>query len=222
MAPATAKPEKLTPSIERRTISYKSEYRDTARDCDVLLWEPSVPRWWKPSSWYGRMIAEATGGGPWCHVTAAALWKTPGMAGSRVMSVGYDEHRGGVAVPLSQEIERFPGTISVLRVKHLNAISRGSILAQLVGHLGGDYEWRNIKLFAIGHFVGLRFLFGSRYRDWVAEASKSTVNGICSQHVARSFFRGANVRFVDKRFNDTSPNDIGLSAIVEYLGTLVP
>lgn len=191
----------LLPDTERKPLEYH-EYRDAAEDCDILLWEAK--------SLYSRVIALATDG-PFSHASASVWWE------SRLMSVGYDEKRGGVAVPLATEVERNPGRISVFRVSQefdLSAVKR-----QLIDTLGHRYTWGNIvrfgwMLFPIVKLVPPLRRFASRF-------ASNTPGAFCSQHIHRCYLVGANGMYLCRKSSfDTTPNDLGRSAILNYLGTL--
>lgn len=194
-----------------RELPY-SEYRRDARDCDLALWEPA--------GFWGRMIARYTEG-PFSHVSAVAWWYDV----ERLMSVGYDEKRGGVAEPLSACVARHPGKINIFRMcpevwDQPDEIQQVKI--QLCKNLGWAYRWQSIRFFLWLKLPFLRLFTGTQlFKDYVLEAHSSIREGICSQHIARSF-AAVDIRFVQKPFALISPNDIGLSGQLDYVGTLVP
>lgn len=184
-----------------------ADYAAFAQDGDLLLWTPR--------SFYGQAIANYTGG-PYCHCTAVAIWNT------RPMSVGYDERRGGVAMPLMAQVLQNPGSIHVYRVNGLKESDRIALVSAMLESIGWRYRWGSIRLLTLTYLPILRCLtWGKWFAKLVRKASQSTREGICSQFIAREF-AARGFRFIHKEFAITTPNDIGLSGIVEYVGTLVP
>lgn len=195
----------LLPGIPRTPLAYPVYRDEIAEDGDLLLWEPAT--------WYGRVLATATGG-PFSHVSAA-VWLE-----NRLLQAGFEEHKGGVLTFLSEEVHRTPGRISVFRVEQSRGLA--GVRRRLIDDLRGDYEWSSIRLLAFGHLLGIRWLTRQEwYRRRVREASLQTAGAHCAKHIARSFATGAGVSFVRKEFAETTPNDIGMSGVVRYLGTLV-
>ncbi|MBI3866818.1 MAG: hypothetical protein HY290_33480 [Planctomycetia bacterium] len=196
----------ILPGIPCHDLPYV-DYRHSARDCDVALWEPR--------DFSGKLIAVATDG-PFCHVSGLA-WLH-----GRLWSAGYEERCNGFLSPLSAEVRRHPRKISVFRpTLHLDERQRQAILRHLVGDLTGDYAWKNIRLITLGHLLGLRwFTWIPAYREMIRKQSLQTKSAICSQHIVRSFRRGANLRFVNKHDAVVSPNDLARSPLLHYLGTL--
>lgn len=194
------------PGDERIRLGY-SDYAAAMRDGDLLLWTPR--------SFYGRAIARYTGG-PFCHVTAVVSWNT------RPMSVGYDETRGGVAMPLEAQVLQCPGDIHVYRVRDLTDADRVVLAGAMLDSIGWRYRWGSIRLLTLVYLPLLRlFTFTSFYARLVKAASASTREGICSQFIAREFAKRGH-KFVNKQFAATTPNDIGQSGVVDYVGTLWP
>lgn len=196
----------LLSGVPRRELPYH-EYRLIARDCDVALWEPR--------DFSGKVIAVATDG-PFCHVTGL-VW-----IHGRLWSAGYEERCNGFLSPISADVRRHPGKISVFRpTVALDDTQRRNILRHLVGDLTGDYAWKNIRLITVAHLLGLRwFTWCQAYKDLIRRQSLKTKSAICSQHIARSFRLGAEVRFVNKHDAIVSPNDLARSPLLHYLGTL--
>lgn len=196
----------ILPGTPRRDLPY-SEYRQIARDCDVALWAPR--------DFSGRVIAAATDG-PFSHVTGL-VWLH-----GRLWSAGYEEQCNGFLSPISADVRRHPGKISVFRpAVHLDDRQRHDVVRHLVGDLTGDYAWKNIRLISLAHLLGLRwFTWCAPYKAMIRRQSHLTKSAICSQHIARSFRRGANVTFVNKHEAIVSPNDLARSPLLHYLGTL--
>jgi hypothetical protein len=95
------------------------------------------------------------------------------------------------------------------------------VAQHLIGDLAGDYGWKNIGLLTLGQLIGFRWLtWLSLYRSWIRHQSLVTHSSICSQHIARSFQRGAGISFVQKFDAAVSPNDLARSPLLTYLGTL--
>lgn len=184
-----------------------SEYRSEALDGDVALWEPR--------DFCGKLIATATDGA-FCHATGL-VWLH-----DRLWSAGYEERCNGCLVPLSAEVRRHPGKISIFRtVPALDDHKRKHVARHLIGDLTGDYAWKNLRLITLGHLLGLRwFTWCDSYRAWIRRQSLQTKSAICSQHIARAFRRGANVQFVMKHDAVVSPNDLARSPLLTYIGTL--
>lgn len=192
--------------VVRRWLPY-AQYRREALDGDVALWEPR--------DFCGKLIATATDGA-FCHATGL-VWLH-----DRLWSAGYEERCNGYLAPLSAEVRRHPGKISVFRtVPPLDDHKRKQVGRHLIGDLTGDYAWKNLRLITLGHLLGLRwFTWCETYRAWIRRQSLLTKSAICSQHIARSFRRGANVQFVMKHDAVVSPNDLARSPLLAYLGTL--
>lgn len=196
--------ELLLPEIPRVELSY-ADYRAQALDCDIALWEPT--------SWYGRVIATATDG-PFSHISGILWWEDV------LMSAGYEEGRGGFVEPLKTVVTRYPGVVSIFRVRNEVNFNQATVKQALRGRLGYEYRWSNIRLLALMNLPVVRwFRRGEWFRNKVQQASRYTGGGICSEHIARSFAED-KVVFVRKAVATVTPNDIAQSGIVEYVGTL--
>ena len=203
----------ILPRTPFHELSYL-DYREMARDCDLLLWTPT--------SWFGRMIAAATGG-PFSHVSAATWWE------ERLMSVGYEERKGGSAVPLRNEVLQHPGVISVFRIDEEIDFEPRFVKARMINDLGFPYSWTTLRKLSLLYLPVVRWLRGTSWMrsllenpslSHLARSSRQPAGRICSQHVARSFAED-DVFFIHKPLAQVTPNDIALSETVEYLGTLV-
>lgn len=213
----------LLPGVSRKLLGY-DEYRATACEADILLWEPG--------DLTGRVIAAFTAG-PFCHASLVVR-----VAG-RLFQAAYSEGKDGHLSPLSAEIRRHSGRVSVFRVKErprrngipgrpLMEQEREWIASRLVNSLGGDYAWRNIRLIAYAMLFrwcdrvpALRNLF-DRLLD---EQARKHTSAICSQDVVRAFRTAAAVPLVPGLTPTAeplvSPNDIGRGQAGNYVGTLV-
>jgi len=198
-------PELIT-GVVRKWLPY-AEYRQQALDGDVALWEPR--------DFAGKLIATATDGA-FCHATGL-VWLH-----DRLWSAGYEERCNGYLAPLSAEVRRHSGKISVFRtILPLDARQRQQVARHLTGDLSGDYASKSIRLLTLGHLLGLRwFTWCQTYRRWIRRQSLLTKSAICSQHIARSFRRGAGIQFVLKHDAAVSPNDLARSPLLTYRGTL--
>jgi len=175
------------------------------RDCDIALWEPTT--------FYGEGIARATGG-PFSHTTAIVIWH------GEPWSVGFEEKRQGHACPLRAEINRHPDRIHLFRVKRDFDFPIGNVREALLD-VRGDYLWSNIKAIALLHLLKWVLSF-QRVQDMISEMSNRTGGGICSQHVSRGWGEQGGVRFTQKPYEQTTPNDIGFSPVTEYISTPIP
>lgn len=191
----------ILPDVERKSLDYRV-YRRTAKDCDILLWEPR--------RFYGHVVALATDG-PFSHVSAAVWWE------SRLMSVGYDEKRGGVAVPLKTEVYQNPGCISVFRVR--GKLDRHNVRNELIDSLGHRYEWGLIVRFGWLAFPVVKLV--PRLRRFAERFVADSPGAFCSQYIHRAFLKGGEGMYLCRKSSfETTPNDLGRSAILDYLGTL--
>lgn len=188
------------------------DYRNRASDCDLALWEPCDQR--------GRFIAEATEG-PFCHISTIVRFE------DRLWNIAYEEGRNGFISPLSGDVRRFSGKISVFRLSTLSQVERDGVRRRLFSTIGGDYQWRSIRLLALAHFALFRFAERiPAVREWydglVKRQCAKHSSGICSSYVARSFRLGAGIHFGSKPEALVSPNDIVrcASPALDYLGTL--
>jgi hypothetical protein len=204
--------------VPRRIVQF-DEYRRTACDADVLLFEPSGC-WLE---WFGgSLIAHGTDG-PFDH--AAAVVRLEDNDAGRVWVSEYNIPCPHL-VPLSAKVRDAPGKISVFRYRGLTAELREKIAYRLRDDLGGSYRYRNLGLIALGQLALVRWLFWfvPGLRAWrsrmIAQQSRKQTYGICSQHVARSFKFGAGIELVRKPLSEVSPNDLGRCAALEYVGTL--
>lgn len=204
----------MTFPFPRRPLRW-SEYHRDARDADVALWEARCIE--------GELIAGLTDG-PFCHVTGVVH-----LPGGGLWSAGYEERRDGYLAPLDAAVRRHPGKISIFRAMTLSGTPFGractrDVAAHLVNDLDGDYEWKNIRLIALAHSVAGPLLVKSTwYQSLALQQSLKTRSAICSQHVHRSFRLGAHVDLVvNKRESLVTPNDIGKSKLLTYIGTLEP
>ena len=178
------------------------EYKETAKDCDLLLW--------RPTSWYGHVIARATNG-PYSHISGVLDW-----SGS-LWQVGYEEGKGGYGSPLAVAAQRWPGRMDVFRVSVNYDVAL--VAERMKARLGWEYKWGYIRMLALLNAPFFRWL------DWSANimrrAERSTAGGICSSHIATSFCED-EVFFQDGVIaSEITPNDIYHSPITDYIGTLV-
>jgi len=177
---------------------------------------------------WGRYIARFTNG-PFSHVTGIVHWTEAGS----LYSVGYEETHGGFGKPLKVEVERHPGRIHVYRVKdawwNYAAASRAReehevrcCVCRRLCDVGWEYNWRSIWMI-VRPFMPFFGLITNTPRNYerVLTASANTRQGICSQHVHRSFGE-CGMRFDQKPYALSSPNDIANSIITDYVCTLVP
>lgn len=199
------------------------EYAAVAKDCDIALWRPLPFAWKVPRSWiaWGRYIDRYTGNCGFSHVTGVLWWGNI----DRLMSCGYEEGKGGFAEPLDAVIERHHGLIEIHRVREeywaASGASRDCVAKGLGQRLGGRYRWRSIRLIAspLLPVIGL-FQTHSEHEGLVNKAAASRREGICSEHVARSF-EDCGIRLCKKSPALVTPNDIWNSSATEYVGTLV-
>lgn len=203
-------------------LTYR-EYAAVAKDCDIALWRPLAFRWRSPRSWlaWGRYIDRYTGGCGFSHVTGIVLWDSV----DRWMSCGYEERKGGFAEPLDAAVEHHDGLIDIYRVSDeywKDANTQRSCVAKRLGQdLGGRYQWRNIRLIAapLLPIIGL-FTTKRDHEELVTKVAASRREGICSQHVSRSF-RDCGIQLCKKDPSRVTPNDIWMTSATEYIGTLV-
>jgi len=203
-------------------LTYR-DYAAVAQDCDIALWRPLPFSWKSPKSWlaWGRYIDRYTGNCGYSHVTGVLHW--PNV--DRWMSCGYEERKGGFAEPLDAVVEKHGGRIDVFRVKasewEAAEASRVCVSRRLGQDLGGRYAWSNIRLIAspLLPIIGL-FTPRGEHEELVAKAAGSRREGICSQHVARSFL-ACGIRLCKKPLDRTTPNDLWLTSATEYVCTLV-
>ncbi len=202
-------------------LTYR-EYAAVAKDCDIALWRPLPFRWRSPRSWlaWGRYIDRYTGNCGYSHVTGVVLWDSV----DRWMSCGYEEGKGGFAEPLDAAVEHNTGRIEIYRVKDEYwppTSSRQCVARQLGQNLGGRYQWQNVRIIAspLLPIIGL-FTTQQDHADLVAKAASSRREGICSQHVSRSF-RDCGIHLCKKDPSRVTPNDIWMTSATEYVGTLV-
>lgn len=199
----------ILPGVLREDLAY-DQYNLQAMDGDLLLWEPRDAM--------GEIIAHETNG-PFCHASGVV------HVHGRPFQSAYAEGENGFLSPLSAEVRRNSGKISVFRVRASDQ-QRERVAAHLLGDLGGDYAWVNLGLIAadIGwlaraarHLPWLR----REYDRQLALQSRKRSGAICSQHQARAWKIGGLVDFCPgKPLALISPNDIARSAYVHYVGTL--
>ena len=197
-------------------------YAAVAQDGDIALWRPLPFQLKSPKSWlaWGRYISRYTGG-PYSHATGIVYWREI----DRWMSCGYEERRGGLAEPLDSVIENADGRIDVFRVRpeywQAAGASQSCVARRLGQDLGGRYAWRAIRLIVspllpvIGLFTTLE-----QHQEIVTKAASSRREGICSQHVARSYSL-CGITLCKKPLSLVTPNDLWMTAATEYVATLV-
>ncbi|MDE2426742.1 MAG: hypothetical protein KGO96_12645 [Elusimicrobia bacterium] len=205
--------EEIIPGLRRAWLPY-NEY--AASNGDILLWEAHTAA--------GLAIAIETGG-PFVHASGVVV------AIGRPWQLAYQEGLNGYASPLSAEVRRHSGKISVFRPDYfglpLGRASCDDVAYELANSLGGDYEWTNIALIFAQRSLILRALahvFPCLRRRWEAELERTNhkrTSAICSQNVARAWLSGAGLELVKgKPLSLVTPNDIGLACRNAYLGTL--
>lgn len=198
----------ILPGVPRVLLPYP-EYRGVSQSADIALWEPR--------DICGQVIADGTGG-PFCHATGIVWFD------GRIWSAGYEEGHDGSLSQLSAAVRAHSGKISIFRYRDLCPVH--AVARHLVVDLGGKYPWTNIRLIAFGHAIAGKLLLrlplvDGRYRELLKKQARSRTGAICSQHVARSFRRGADVRLADVPEPLISPNDIARCSQLQYIGTLV-
>lgn len=194
-------PREIIPGVPMQPLVYEA-YREQAQDCDVLLWAPTSLR--------GLVIAAATGG-PFCHVSAALWWR------KRLMDVGYQEWQGGRAKPLRTLIKKHPGACHAFRVKLTNQ-QRHAVGNRLVDELSGKYNWGGVRLVMLSWIFRLTSQAGP-LRKVVQWARRGGEDRICSRYLLDCY--APEVVFSHREPALVTPNDIGYSSAVEYLGTLI-
>lgn len=205
----------ITPGVRMQLATF-SEYAEIAENADIALWTPSGV--------WGRYIARFTGG-PFSHVTGIVHW----TEADTLFSVGYEETGGGFGKSLAIESELWPGRIHVYRVKKSEwkqaADEQGctrdclqACVCKRLASVGYQYRWDSIWMIArpFVPFIGLR---NAGVSERVIQASAETKRGICSQHVHRSFGE-CGLRFSDRPYALTTPNDIADSILTKYVCTL--
>lgn len=205
----------LTSDVQMKLATF-AEYVEIAQNADIALWTPS--------NYWGRVIARFTGG-PFSHVTGVVNWTEAGG----LFSVGYEEGGGGFGKPLDVESKRNPERIHIYRVKKAewkqvasetgrNVDEIRSCVSRQLCRVGWEYNWGSIWLIT-RPFVPFLGATNGNMKERVLRASGETRKGICSQHVHRSF-GGCGVRFSDRSYALTSPNDIADSVMTKYICTL--
>lgn len=180
-----------------------SEYKTEAKDCDIGLW--------RPRSWWGRIIAEATDG-PYSHACGILWW------GDALWQVAYDEKHGGYGAPLEASVFQHPGVIDIWRVKV--DYDSAAVKKYMKGRLGYDYNWSYIRTIALLNAPFVRWFRVELAKRIVQKAERGTAGGICSSHIAYSFAEDS-VFFLRKELSLVNPNDFYRSMITKYVGTLV-
>lgn len=205
----------ITPGVRMKLATFE-EYSEVAENCDIALWTPSGV--------WGRYIARFTGG-PFSHITGVVKWSEA----DTIYSVGYEETGGGFGKPLATEAELWPERIHIYRVRKSEwkqasdelGESKDSLqrcVCRRLCDVGHSYRWSSIWLIVRPFipFVGLR---KAGMNERVLRASAETKRGICSQHVHRSFGE-CGMRFSDRPYALTTPNDIADSVMTKYICTL--
>lgn len=198
----------ILPGVMRIPLPYDI-YRQVALDGDILLWEPRDLE--------GEIIARETKG-PFCHASGAVAIH------GRLFQSAYREGENGFLSPLSAEVRRHSGIISVFRVAAPDE-QRKRVAAHLLDDLGGDYQWANLGLIAADLSwlarVARRLPWLNReYQRQFALQSRKRSGAICSQHVARAWATGAQIVLVGKPLALISPNDLARDRRAKYVGTL--
>lgn len=199
-----------------------AEYLRIARPADILLWKPRSVHPLKPWTWgnlWSGYITRYTGG-PYSHVTGVVHWERI----DEWMSCGYSEGKGGLVESVELAVKRWEsGKIDVFRVKPIawTEATPDCVAAHMGKDLGGSYNWLSIWAIVLPMlpFIGL-FTTEHWNSNIVRRASKSRINGICSQHIGRSFAL-CGLNLIHKPLALVVPSDFAESFATEYLGTLV-
>lgn len=200
----------ILPGIRRQSIDFDG-YRKIAREADIALFEPTSP--------VMRLIAAGTEG-PFSH--AAGIF----FMHDRLWQGAYTLPEPCLT-PLASQVRRHSGKISIFRVRTLDDEQRKAIVHHFLSDLGGDYGLRSIGFFLMGYLAVPRFLMTlipalrDRWLAGIEKASRKHSSAICSQHIARAVYRGTGIRLVTKELANVSPNDIGRSSAVTYVGSLL-
>ena len=192
-----------------RLVPY-SEARGQIRDADLLLW--------RPTSWDGWIIAQLTRS-EHCHASKAA-WEA-----SRLMTLGTEGGKGGIAEPLSEQVAKYPGIIDVYEVNpegRWHGYDRAASIAWTRNHVVGQkYGWWATIRSGLSRVIVLRwFPYFSPNRDDEANGTKPPN---CSAACSMSDRLGGNVDPVENLSDlATEPGDLARSPFYKYRFTLTP
>jgi hypothetical protein len=210
----------IIPGLKRVWMPYDSY---VASNGDFLLWE------WTTAA--GLAIAVETKG-PFVHASGVI------KINQRPFQAAYQEGLNGYLSPLSAEVRRHSGKISVFRPFDPDTFSQGKkrpfgpdvcdrVAFEYANSLGGDYEWTNIALIFAQRSMLLRLVgtvippLRRRWEQELARTNRKRTSSICSQNVARGWLKGADLELVEgKPLPLVTPNDLGTSCREAYLGTL--
>ncbi len=150
------------------------------------------------------------------HSAKAAWWKTD------LFCLEVREFRGGRAVRLSSQVERYPGRIDVFRPNADDRWPRydaDKSLEVMRRFVGCDYGWWNVLATAVTHLPFIRILMRPDVDDESVSARKHPP--FCSQAVSIAERIGGGVDPVPclaDRFAE--PADLARSPFYKYLFTL--
>ena len=210
----------IIPGLNRVWLPYDSY---VAANGDFLLWEATTAA--------GLAIAVETKG-PFVHASGVVKIMM------RPFQAAYQEGLNGYLSPLSAEVRRHSGKISVFRPFDPDTQSLGTkrpfgpdvcdrVAFEFMNSLGGDYEWTNIALIFAQRSLLLRLaakVIPPLRHYWereLARVNRKRTSSICSQNVARGWAKGADLELVEgKPLPLVTPNDLGIACRDAYLGTL--
>lgn len=187
-------------NVEKFPLDYDT-YRDTAMDCDILLWEPR--------NWYGEVVAIGTGG-EFCHASLSCWLE------SRLWDLGFNELAGGAGRPLSGIIKANPGKASVFRLQ--GQFDSNEVKRFFIDHLHEPYNWAGVRRLSLLYLAGVRLI--PAVRRYVEDHLQSSDGAFCSEAIHKAFICTQEVHLVRRASSLTTPNDLATSPNLIYLGTL--
>jgi len=185
------------------TLVRYADARPRIRDADLLLFRR-------------RGLISIAGRGEHSHAAKAAWWD------GDLFCLEVREWKGGRAVTLSSQVERFPGRIDVFEVNPLerwpefDRVAASRVMRRLAGC---DYGYRAVLAAALVHLPIARLLV----RADVNDARLDRRPPFCSQACAMADRLGGGVDPVPHLADRlTEPADLARSALYQYRFTLLP
>lgn len=190
------------------------------RDADLLLYRRRAG---DPA---GQAICVA-GRSDYCHVAIVA-WELAEETESsfrvwvpRPLALQVVSWRGGIAPPLRDEVERWPGRIDWYGANdgdRWREFSRTGAVERMTDFVGCQYGWWSLWRVGLLHLAWLRWLVRPNLDD---EANGSGPP-FCSQAVATATRAGGVDPVRNAADRITEPGDLARSLFYGYRGTLVP
>jgi len=185
-------------------VAFYRDVREELRDGDIVLY--------RRGRRLSNLLIGVAGRSPYVHAGMLAWW------GDDLMLLETIQGAGGRAILFSSQVQQYPGKWDVFRVKDPDKkFVPGAAISYMRRSTSRPYGWWGLARTALAHLPVVRL--------FVPVDTNDTSNGslpFCS-HLVSSAARHAGADLVPNLADRlTEPSDLGRSALLEGLYTLLP